>query len=131
MTSWWIGYGAALVVLGVLDGLWLGWLAIDFYRREIGDLMAPQVRIVPAAMFYFLYPAGLVTLALQPMPEALVTALWRSALVGLVAYGVFDLTNLAVLRHWSVKLAVVDIAWGTFATGAAGAAAWWAMKRFG
>ena len=129
MNAWWFGYGTALLVMGVLDGLWLGVVARDFYRQEMGELMSPNVRALPAALFYLAYPAGLVTLALQPMPGSAGSALWRAALVGLVAYGTYDLTNMAVLRNASVKLALVDMAWGTLASAIAGTAAYFAMQR--
>jgi uncharacterized membrane protein len=127
----WYAYGAALVVMTALDALWLGLVARDFYRHEIGDLMAAEVNKLPAALFYFGYPAGLVMLALQPAPESVAMAAWRSALVGLVAYGTYDLTNLATLRHWSPTMALADVAWGTFASTLAGTAAFYAMKRAG
>jgi uncharacterized membrane protein len=124
-------YIAALVVMGVLDVLWLGWLARDFYRAELGDLMATEVRKIPAALFYFAYPAGLVALALTPTPGSMGQAALRAGLLGLVAYGTYDLTNMATLRHWSLKLALVDTAWGTAASALAGAVAWWAMTHWG
>jgi uncharacterized membrane protein len=126
-----VGYGAALLVMGVLDALWLGVIARDLYRRELGELMAANVRVVPAALFYLAYPAGLVALALQPQPESMSMAAWRSALVGLVAYGTYDLTNMATLRQWSVTLTLADIAWGAFASALAGTAAFAAMQRVG
>jgi uncharacterized membrane protein len=52
MSAVWVGYGAALLVMGVLDALWLGVIARDLYRREIGELMAAQVQVLPAALFY-------------------------------------------------------------------------------
>ena len=128
MKLWLTGYGAALLVVGLLDALWLGWLARDFYRRELGELMANPVRVVPAAIFYFGFPAGLVTLVLTPLPATLVDALWKCALLGLVAYGTYDMTNLATVRGWSLKLSLVDMAWGTFIAAAAGAAAFSAMR---
>ena len=128
MKLWLTGYGVALLVIGALDALWLGVLARDFYRREMGDLMTDSVRLLPAAIFYFGYPAGLVTLVLTPLPDSLGTALFKSAAFGLVAYGVYDLTNMATLRHWSVKLALTDMAWGTFISLAAGAVAFVAMR---
>lgn len=128
MKVWLTGYGAALLVVGVLDALWLGFLARDFYRRELGDLMTDAIRVVPAAIFYFGFPAGLVTLVLTPLPSGLGEAMWKSALLGLLAYGVYDMTNMATLRHWSLKLALTDMAWGTFITMAAGAAAFVAMR---
>ena len=131
MSAVMVGYGAALLVMGVLDALWLGVIARELYRRELGDLMAANVRILPAALFYLGYPAGIVALALQPPPDSMATAAWRSALVGLVAYGTYDLTNMATLRQWSVTLTLADIAWGVFASALAGTAAFAAMQRVG
>ena len=124
-------YLAALLVMGVLDALWLGLLAKDFYREQMGAQMAEQVRWLPAALFYFGYPAALVALALFPAGQPLGQQVARAALVGLVAYGVYDLTNAATLRQWPLKLALVDTAWGTFASTAAGAAAAWVAQKFG
>jgi len=125
----WYGYGAALLVMGVLDGLWLGFIARSFYRTEIGDLMAAELYKLPAALFYLGYPAGLVALALQPLPDGPWMAAWRGALLGLVAYGTYDLTNMATLRHWGTTLAIADIAWGAFASALAATAAYFAMQR--
>jgi len=124
-------YLAALIVMGVLDALWLGVLAKDFYRQEMGEQMVAQIRWLPALLFYLAYPAALVALALYPAGQPLGTQIARAALVGLVAYGVYDLTNLSTLRHWPVRLALVDTAWGTFASAATGAAAAWVAQRFG
>lgn len=124
-------YLAALIVMGVLDALWLGVLAKDFYRQEIGAQMVEQIRWAPALAFYFAYPAALVALALYPSGQPFAAQVARAALVGLVAYGVYDLTNMATLRQWPVKLALVDTAWGTFASTAAGATAAWVSQRFG
>ncbi len=123
------GYVAALLLVGALDALWLGVLARDFYRAELGGLMAESVRLLPAAVFYLGYPAGLVALALRPMPASLAGAVSRAALLGLVAYGVYDMTNLATLKGFGVGLALVDMAWGSFVSASAGAAAWVAMRR--
>ena len=122
-----LAYGVALVAMAVLDGVWLGWLARDFYKGELGALMAETVRWGPAALFYLLYPLGLVFLALQPQPSSWFEAVLRCAVVGLVAYGTYDLSNLATLRGWSLRLCVVDIAWGTVASAVAGAVAYWVV----
>jgi uncharacterized membrane protein len=118
-----LAYAIALVAMAILDGFWLGWLARDFYKREMGDLMAESIRIGPAALFYLLYPLGLVYLALQPAPAAAAEAFLRCAVVGLVAYGAYDLTNLAIVRGWSLRLCLADMAWGTAASALAGGVA--------
>lgn len=116
-------YGVVLLVMGALDGLWLGWLALDFYREQLGALMNDSVRVVPAALYYLGFPVVIVYLALQPS-ATLGEAVRRSAVLGLAAFGVYDLTNLATLRGYTVTMTVVDMAWGTFATAAGGAAAY-------
>ena len=123
-------YGVALVVMGVLDALWLGVLARGFYAEQMGALMADPIRPVPALLFYLLYPVAIVGLALTPVPATRRVAVLRSAALGLTAYGVYDLTNLATLRGWSASLTLVDLAWGTLATGVAGALAYrWGLAK--
>ena len=116
-------YGVALVVMGALDGVWLGWLMKSFYQEQLGTLMTDSVRVVPAAIYYFGFPLVIVYLALIPA-TSLGEALLRSAVLGLAAFGVYDLTNLATLRGYTVLMTVVDMAWGTFATAVGGAAAY-------
>ncbi len=116
-------YAVALVVMGALDGVWLGWLAKSFYQEQLGALMADSVRVVPAALYYFGFPLVIVYLALMPS-SSLGEAALRSAVLGLAAFGVYDLTNLATLRGYTVTMTVVDMAWGTLATALGGSAAY-------
>lgn len=116
-------YAVALVVMGGLDGVWLGWLMKSFYQEQLGTLMTDSVRIVPAALYYFGFPLVVVYLALLPS-ATLGQAVLRSAVLGLAAFGVYDLTNLATLRGYTVLMTVVDMAWGTFASALGGAAAY-------
>jgi uncharacterized membrane protein len=117
-------YAVAFLVMSVLDGVWLGWLARDFYSRELGSLMTDSIRWAPALVYYLMFPAAIVYLALTPVPPGLGSAVLRSAALGLAAFGVYDLTNLATLRGYTVAMTLVDMAWGTFATAAGGAAAY-------
>jgi uncharacterized membrane protein len=126
-TTFLLAYGVALLAMGALDAIWLGWIAIDFYRRELGALMTDSVRVVPAALYYVGYPAVIVFLALTPRPATLRVAALRSAVLGLAAFGVYDLTNLSTLRGYTVLMTVVDMAWGTFASAVGGGAAYAAV----
>jgi uncharacterized membrane protein len=129
MTTAW-AYLAALIAMAGLDALWLGWLARDLYQREMASLMASPINRLPALLFYLGYPAGLVLLALMPRPEVWSQAATRSALCGLVAYGTYDLTCLAILRGFSPRLAWIDMAWGTVASTIAGSIAWLVLTRW-
>ncbi|MDQ2927027.1 MAG: DUF2177 family protein [Pseudomonadota bacterium] len=121
-----IAYGVVLVVIVALDAIWLGVVAKDLYKREMGDLMADSVRVVPVLAFYLLYPLALVYLVLFSPPAGWGEALLRSAVLGVAAFGAYDLTNMAIVRGWSVRLSLIDWAWGAVAATLAGGSAYWA-----
>ena len=127
--AWGWAYVAALLTIGALDALWLGFIARDFYQRSIGELMAPEVNKAAAALFYLSYPIGLLALAVSPNPGSLPTVLWRAAVFGAAAYGTYDLTNMATLRHWNWSLVLIDLAWGVVISACAAAAAYWALQK--
>ena len=35
--------------------------------------------------------------------------------MGFVVYGIFDMTNMAILKNYPLLFAAVDMSWGTFA----------------
>lgn len=119
--SWIVAYAGTAVSMLVLDGLWLSITAKRLYRPQLGDLLADGFRAAPAALFYFLYVAGIVLLAVAPALTAgkWTAALWRGMALGLVAYGTYDLTNQATLRHWSTAVTLADMTWGAVLTGLA------------
>jgi uncharacterized membrane protein len=124
----WIAFVAVLVVFLACDVLWLGFVAKDFYQAQIGALMRDPPSWGVAALFYPLYAFGLVHFCVAP---ALARGTWTSALAtaalfGLVAYGTYDLSNLATLKAWPVAMTVVDMLWGMVASGVAAIAGYFA-----
>ena len=122
------------LVMLAIDALWLGVVARDLYRQDMGILMAAQPRWAAAAAFYLAYPLGLVVFAVKPALEtgragSLGRALLLGGLLGLFAYGTYDLTNLAVVQDWPLGLTFIDLAWGTFAS-AVSAGAGMALTRW-
>jgi uncharacterized membrane protein len=122
---------ACLLALLAIDALWLTVLMGPTYQAYLGALMLAEPKLLPAALFYLLYPAGLVVFAVLP---ALRKRDWRAAsllgaLLGLVAYGTYDLSNLATLRGWPWQLTVIDMAWGTLLSAIAAAAGYAAGRR--
>ena len=122
-----IGYVATAILFGLLDALWLRAMVPAVYRPEIGTLLMDGWRPAPALIFYALYMLGIQIFAVAPAIEAgrwQVAAQW-GALFGFFCYMTYDLTNHATMKIWSTKVTLLDIAWGSVATGlAAGAAAW-------
>ncbi|SER31028.1 Uncharacterized membrane protein [Pseudomonas sp. NFACC02] len=125
-------YLPTLLAFLVLDGLWLGVLMGPTYRDWLGPLMLARPVIFPAVLFYLIYIVGIVLIGVLPGVGrgSLRRAAGYSALLGLMAYGTYDLTNWATLQGWPSQLALVDWAWGTFASGVAGAVGYWVSRRF-
>lgn len=108
---------APLVLM--IDLLWLGVVMKGFYAQEIGGLMRRNADVLAprwkaACMVYLLIPAGLALFVRPLLGEQ--SSLWQAlawgAAFGLVLYGVYDFTNLAVLEKWTIRVTLVDITWG-------------------
>ena len=108
-------YGVAVVAFLAIDMLWLGVIARSFYRAQIGHLMRANVNWAAAIVFYLVFVSGIVVLAVWPAIErhSLSHALVLGALLGLVTYAAYDLTNLATLEDFPLTVALVDLVWGT------------------
>lgn len=118
MTRHLIAYLATAFVLVALDMLWLRVIAPEWYQQGIGHLMAGQVNLLAAALFYVLFPAGVVIFAVTPsLPNTGLHALVMGALFGFFAYATYDLTNLATLKAWPLGLSAIDVAWGSLVSG--------------
>lgn len=126
-------YVIALPLFLVLDGLWLGLVARDFYRKQIGSLMKDDVNWIAVAVFYLLYVGALTFFVLEPAMEkrSLQHAAFAGALFGLVCYATYDLTNLAVAKDWNVTVTAVDMLWGAVVTGMVSASTFLLMEKLG
>jgi uncharacterized membrane protein len=122
-----VAYVGTLLAFLVLDGLWLGVLMAPTYRALLGSLMLDQPLLAPAVVFYLLYVMGCVVFVVLPA-VSWQRAARMGALLGLVAYGTYDLSNWATLKGWSAQLAVMDMAWGAFATCIACVVGYWVAR---
>ncbi|RME62365.1 MAG: DUF2177 family protein [Alphaproteobacteria bacterium] len=127
-----LGYVAAMAAFFALDVLWLGVVAKAFYANALGAWLRPAPHLAAAAAFYLLYVGGIVYFAVAPALRGggWSTALLSGALLGLLAYGTYDMTNLATLKNWPLRVSVVDMAWGTALTALAALAGYGAARAF-
>lgn len=123
----------ALPVFFVIDMIWLGLVAKDFYRNQIGSLMKPEVNWTAAIIFYLIFIAGLVVFVITPAIE---NASWKHAMVygaffGFVCYATYDLTNLAVAIDWPLVVTLVDLVWGAVLAASVSIATYFIAMRIG
>jgi uncharacterized membrane protein len=107
-------YFIALPILIIIDMIWLGLVAKNFYRQQIGFLTRPDINWFAAILFYLLFIVGLVLFVIVPSIEkhSWLHAFLFGTLFGFITYATYDLTNLATIKNWPLILTIVDLVWG-------------------
>lgn len=115
-------YFSTLVIFLVIDMVWLAWLARGFYQEQLGFLLSPRPNWTAAAIFYLIFVAGLVVFVISPSLQAgsARKVLILGAFFGLVTYATYDLTNMATVKDWPLKVTLVDLCWGMFVAASTG-----------
>ena len=104
----------ASVIFLIIDVIWLSFATKSFYRPLIGNLLADKPVMWAAALFYILYVFGMSLIVIQPCidSDSIFKTIYTGFIFGLVAYGTYNLTNMAVLNGWSPTVTFVDMFWG-------------------
>lgn len=116
--KWLWVYLISLVAFLAIDVVWLFVMSGRFYKPQLGSLMRDQANLGVAVAFYLVYVVGVLVLAVNPALDAgsALKAAALGALLGFVAYGTYDFTNLATITNWPPLVTLVDIVWGTSLT---------------
>jgi len=126
-------FGIALPVFFVIDIVWIGFVAKDFYRQQIGYMLRSDVNWVAAILFYLIFIAGLVFFVISPAIEkgSWSYALLAGAFFGLVCYATYDLTSLATTKDWPLFVTIVDLAWGAVLAASVSTATYFIASKIG
>lgn len=126
-------YAIALPVFFAIDLVWLGLVAKNFYRNQIGFMMKSDINWTAAISFYLLFIVGLVFFVIAPALEknSWTHALLFGALFGLITYATYDLTNLATLKDWPLLVTIVDLAWGAVLAALVSTATYFIARKIG
>ncbi len=114
-----ITYFITTLIFFSIDLVWLGLIAKNFYRQKLGFVLSPDVNWTAAIVFYLIYIGGILYFAVLPAlkDQNYQTALIQGAVLGMLCYATYDLTNMATIKNWPLSIVVVDIIWGTVLTG--------------
>ena len=98
----------------IIDLIWLGVVAKGFYQKNLKYILSPNVNWTAAIIFYLIYIVGILIFAVVPAvtKDSLRYAVLWGALFGFFTYATYDLTNLALLKDWPLRIVFVDILWG-------------------
>jgi len=104
----------ASIIFLIIDLIWLSFAVKSFYRPNIGHLLLDKPVMWAAVMFYLIYVVGLAIVIIEPSlsSENIGKFLFQAFMFGLVAYGTYNLTNMATVKGWSPSVVFVDMLWG-------------------
>jgi len=105
-----------IVAVLLLDFIWI----YLFMKKEYSDLVpkvqnSPMVvRPIPAIFAYVFIILSVIVFSLPNIRSTnkVADSLKFGGLLGLYVYGMFAMTNLALLSNWSVRTALLDTVWG-------------------
>jgi uncharacterized membrane protein len=126
-------FSIALPVFFAIDIVWLGVVAKNFYRAQIGGLMKSDVNWLAAIIFYLIFIVGLVVFVISPAVQkgSWTHALLFGALFGFVCYATYDLTNLATIKNWPLMVTIIDLIWGMTLSASVSVITFWVAQKFG
>jgi uncharacterized membrane protein len=101
-----------LVVFLVLDLPMITFINKDMYKNLFdninnGEVVQSTNIIIGAVVAYLLLAYGLYIFAIKNK------SIFNGALFGLVVYGVYNFTNLAVIARYGLVQSVIDTVWGS------------------
>ena len=120
------------IIFLIIDVLWLSITVKSLYRPALGDLLRDKPVMWAAVLFYIIYMIGLALIILKPAlaNDSILQALWTGVVFGVVAYGTYNLTNMATIKNWSASIVWIDMLWGGFLTGFSSAVGIYLTKVF-
>ncbi len=123
-------YFIVLVVFLAIDAVWLSMAGRLVYVPEIGALLKDKPDFLVAFIFYAIYALGLLMFVVSPglaAPGLAKTLLW-GGLFGFVAYATYDLTNLATMKGFTFRIAMIDLVWGSVLSASVSTVAVWLIR---
>ena len=116
----------------VIDVVWLSITVKSLYKPALGNLLKDKPVMWAAVLFYIIYMVGLALIILKPAlaNDSILQALWTGVIFGVVAYGTYNLTNMATVKNWSATIVWIDMIWGGFLTGFSSAIGIYLTKVF-
>jgi uncharacterized membrane protein len=108
----------SMLVFFILDMTWIGYIAKGMYFKSYAHwLRLENGRLLPIwwaiVIIYALFAFVTLTFVVPLSQGSLIAAFCYGAALGLVIYGVYDFTCVAIFKDWPVMMAFVDWLWGT------------------
>ena len=116
----------------IIDVIWLSITVKSIYKPNLGNLLNDKPVLWASVLFYIIYMIGLTLIIIKPAlaSNSVLQAFWTGVIFGIVAYGTYNLTNMATVKNWSSTIVWIDMLWGGLLTGSSSAAGIYLTKTF-
>jgi uncharacterized membrane protein len=103
-----IQYLLAAVIFVILDGIYLN-LIKGYFNKQVKAIQGSDIQInfIATAITYIFLIFGINYFIIQKHKS-----IQDAAILGLIIYGVYELTNLALFKNWSILTVIIDTTWG-------------------
>jgi uncharacterized membrane protein len=103
-----IEYLFTAILFVLLDSIYLN-LIKNYFNKQIIDIQGSPIQInyTAAAITYIFLIYGLNTFIIQKNKSVS-----EAALLGFIIYGVYEFTNLSIIKNWRILTAIIDTTWG-------------------
>jgi uncharacterized membrane protein len=125
-------FGITTLVFFVIDMIWIGGIARNFYREKLAFVFTGEVNWTAAIIFYLIYITGILYFIIIPgfAHNDWKLVLFNGAILGFLCYATYDLTNMATIKQWPLIVVVVDIIWGSILTASVSVISFLIATRF-
>lgn len=99
---------ASAILFITIDFVYLNIIG-DFFGQQIQAVQGSQMKVnyLGAALCYIFLIVGINYFIIKPRKSAS-----DAFLLGIVIYGVYETTNYALLKNWSIWTVIIDTLWG-------------------
>jgi len=99
---------ASAIIFVVIDFIYLN-LIKDFFGKQIKSVQGSEIKVnlLGVALCYIFLIIGINYFIIKPRKSV-----QDAFLLGLIIYGVYETTNYALFKNWSIVTVIMDTLWG-------------------
>jgi len=92
----------------IIDSVYLNFMK-DYFQKQVTKVQGSPIKMnfLGAALCYVFLIAGLNYFIIKPKKSV-----QDAFLLGIVIYGVYETTNYAIFKNWSILSVIIDTLWG-------------------
>ena len=112
-------YVSMLIFFLLVDAVMLMKFMVPLFQANVSELMRDNVNFLAATIFYLFYVFGIYWFGTQTgiKTNSLLMGVFSGFLLGLLAYGTYEVTSFSLMKGWTLKMVVIDTLWGGILTG--------------